>query len=272
MHRRGGDDHAKGRGTGAAGALGSGWLIGGGMAVLLTLRGEKTSVRPLSGRRSFADRPCEAMHSDPFNQISPDDADRRGGRGLWRIGVRRTPKLPMAFELSPERLAIFNELSPRYPTRQALTIPLLHLCQEQAGYVSEDVIAFVAKTLGLSTADVQGVVTFYTLFQQKKVGRNVVWVCRTLSCELVGAAGITEALEKKLGCHSGETTKDGEFTLLKAECLAACGHGPVLQVNDEYVENVTPEKIDAILDGCRRKKDDRMAAQFSPIGLRNRQK
>lgn len=178
----------------------------------------------------------------------------------------------MAFELSPERLAIFNELSPRYPTRRALTIPLLHLCQEQNGFVSEEVVAYVAKTLALSTADVQGVTTFYTLFQQKKVGRNVVWVCRTLSCELMGAAALTHGLEKKLGCHSGETTKDGEFTLLKAECLAACGGGPMLQINDEYLENVTLDQLDGIIEAARKKKDDRMAVQFSPLGLRNRQK
>ena len=105
----------------------------------------------------------------------------------------------MAFELTPERLSLFEELLPRYPTRQALTIPLLHLCQEQNGYITPEVVAYVAKRLGLTTADVQGVVTFYTLFQQKPTGRNVIWVCRTLSCELAGAREITKSLEKKLG-------------------------------------------------------------------------
>ena len=176
----------------------------------------------------------------------------------------------MAFELTPERLAIFEELLPKYPTKRALTIPLLHICQEQLGHISAEVIEYVAKMLALSTADVKGVVTFYTLFQQKPVGRNVVWVCRTLSCELMGARDITQALEKKLGCHVGETTKDGEFTLFEAECLAACGGGPMLQLNDEYFEDLTPEKLDAIIDGARRKQDGRCAVTFSPIGIRAR--
>lgn len=173
----------------------------------------------------------------------------------------------MAFELTPDRKAILDELLPRYPTKQALTIPLLHLCQEQNGYITEDVVAYVARTLGLSTADVQGVVTFYTLFMQKKVGRNVIWVCRTLSCELAGAREITHHLEKKLGVHCGETTRDGEFTLLKAECLAACGQAPMIQLNDRFHENLTPEKLDAILDDARKRRDDKVKAAFSPVGV-----
>ena len=176
----------------------------------------------------------------------------------------------MAFELTPERLAIFQELRPRYPTAQALTIPLLHICQEQEGWISPEVVQYVAKALSLSTADVQGVVTFYTLFQQKPVGRNVIWVCRTLSCELTGAKGITHALEQKLGIHVGETTADGEFTLLEAECLAACGQGPMMQLNDAYHEHLTPEGLDAILDKARSQRDTRVAASFSPIGIRTR--
>lgn len=173
----------------------------------------------------------------------------------------------MAFELTSDRKAILDELLPRYPTKQALTIPLLHICQEQNGHIDEGVIAYVAKTLGVSTADVQSVVTFYTLFMQKKVGRNVIWVCRTLSCELMGAREITHSLEKKLGVHCGETTKDGEFTLLKAECLAACGQGPMMQLNDRYYENLTPESLDAIIDDARKRRDDKVKAAFSPVGI-----
>lgn len=172
----------------------------------------------------------------------------------------------MAFELTPERAAILEDLVPRYPTRKALTIPLLHLCQEQEGWVSPAVLDFVARTVGSSTAHVQAVTTFYTMFMQNKVGRNVVWVCRTLSCELAGAADLQKALEKKLGCHAGETTKDGEFTLLKAECLAACGGGPMIQLNDEYHENLTPEKLDALIEGARKRTREGKVA-FSPVGV-----
>jgi NADH-quinone oxidoreductase subunit E len=173
----------------------------------------------------------------------------------------------MAFELTSDRKAILDELLPRYPTKQAVSIPLLHLCQEQNGYINEDVIAYVARTLSLSTAEVQGVVTFYTLYMQKKVGRNVIWVCRTLSCELTGAREITHCLEKKLGIHCGETTKDGEFTLFKAECLAACGQGPMIQLNDRFFENLTPESLDAIIDEARKHRDDKVKAAFSPVGI-----
>ncbi len=178
----------------------------------------------------------------------------------------------MAFELTQERQEIFAEMVPRYPTKRALTIPLLHLCQEQHGWISPEVMDYCAKKLELSTADVLGVGTFYTMFQQKKVGRNVGWVCRTLSCELRGGAEITRALESKLGCHVGETTADGEFTLLKAECLAACGQGPMIQVNDEFHEDLTVDKLDAILDAARKNRDPRSAVGFSPVGLRIQEK
>lgn len=170
----------------------------------------------------------------------------------------------MAFELSPERRAVFEDLIPRYPTKKSLTLPLLHLCQEQEGYCSPDVIEYVARTLEVSTAHVQGVVTFYTLFMQKKVGKHVIWVCRTLSCELMGAKDIQKHLEKKLGCHVGETSADGEFTLLKAECLAACGGGPMFQLDDDYFENLTPEKIDRILDDVKKRQMPGKVA-FTPM-------
>jgi NADH-quinone oxidoreductase subunit E len=172
----------------------------------------------------------------------------------------------MAFELSPERRAVLDDLLPRYPTKKALTIPLLHLCQEQEGWCSPEVIEFVARTLDVSTAHVQGVVTFYTSFMQGKVGKHVIWVCRTLSCELAGAADLQKHLEKRLGCHAGETTKDGQFTLLKGECLAACGQGPMMQLDDEYFENLTPEKVDQILADARDRAG--VAIAFSPVSGR----
>jgi NADH-quinone oxidoreductase subunit E len=170
----------------------------------------------------------------------------------------------MAFELTPERRAIFQDLLARYPTKKALTLPLLHLSQEQEGWCSPDVIDFVARTLEVSTAHVQGVVTFYTLYQQKKVGKHVVWVCRTLSCDLMGGADIQHYLEEKLGIHVGETTPDGEFTLLKAECLAACGQAPMVQLDDYYVENLTPQSCDAMLEEARRRPMPGAIA-FSPV-------
>jgi NADH-quinone oxidoreductase subunit E len=153
----------------------------------------------------------------------------------------------MAFVLSPEREQKLVDLLTRYPTRMAATIPLLHLCQEQNGWISEEVVQFVAHRLDVSPAHVEGVVTFYSLFNQKPAGKHHVWVCRTLPCALRGGESILHHCEKKLGIHAGETTKDGSVTLHTAECLASCGTAPMMQVDKEYFENLTTEKVDEIL-------------------------
>ncbi len=155
----------------------------------------------------------------------------------------------MEFALSAELEQQLEELVSRYPNKMAACIPALHLCQDaNDGWVSPEVIAFVAARLGLSTAHVQGVVTFYTLFNREKPGRHQVWVCRTLSCALRGADTLLAHCEKKLGVGPGGTTKDGRVTLRTAECLASCGTAPMIQVDKEYHENLTVEELDRILD------------------------
>lgn len=155
----------------------------------------------------------------------------------------------MAFALSEERERELEQILSRYPNKMAACIPVLHLCQEaNDNWVSEDVIAFVAERLELSTAHVKGVVTFYTLFNQERPGKHQVWVCRTLSCALRGSDSILAHCEKKLGIHAGETTKDGRVTLRTAECLASCGTAPMMQVDRAYYENLTREEVDRILD------------------------
>jgi NADH-quinone oxidoreductase subunit E len=158
----------------------------------------------------------------------------------------------MAFTLSAEHEKIVDELIARYPTKQAACIPVLHLCQKQVGWVSPEVVDFVARRLDMSTSEVVGVVTFYTSYQQHPPGKHVVWVCRTLSCDLRGAKTIQEHLEHRLGCHTGQTSADGQYTLKKAECLAACGYGPMVQIDDAFHENLTVEKLDALLDRLER--------------------
>ena len=154
----------------------------------------------------------------------------------------------MAFALSPDRDKQIDEIVTRYPTKRAAILPVLWLCQRQNGWIGPDVIDWVAARLELSTAAVKGVVTFYTMFHEEPVAPNVVWVCRTLSCDLRGAKTIQEHLEKRLGCGTGHTSEDGKFTLLKAECLAACGQAPMVQINDDYYEDLTIQKLDGILD------------------------
>jgi NADH-quinone oxidoreductase subunit E len=156
----------------------------------------------------------------------------------------------MAFALSAERERELQEIVARYPNKMAACIPVLHLCQDaNQNWVSDDVVAFVAKRLELSPAHVKGVVTFYTLFNQKPVGKHQVWVCQTLSCALRGAGEIIAHCEKRLGCHLGQTTKDGRITLRTAECLASCGTAPVMQVDKRYYENLTLAEVDRLLDG-----------------------
>lgn len=156
----------------------------------------------------------------------------------------------MAFVLSEDREREVSDILSRYPNKMAACIPLLHLCQDaNEGWVSEEVILFVAERLQISAAQVKGVVTFYTLFNQEKPGKHQVWVCHTLPCALRGGEHILHHCEKKLGIHAGETTPDGRVTLRSAECLAACGQAPMMQVDKEYHENLTTEQVDRILDG-----------------------
>jgi NADH-quinone oxidoreductase subunit E len=153
----------------------------------------------------------------------------------------------MPFALTPERERKLQEILGRYPTKMAAVLPLLHLCQEQAGYTSEEVVEFVSRRLDLSAAHVQGVVTFYSLFNQHPVGKHQVWVCRTLPCALRGGYDVVEYCEKRLGIRCGETTPDGKVTLRTAECLASCGTAPMMQVDKTYHENLTRQRVDEIL-------------------------
>ena len=157
----------------------------------------------------------------------------------------------MPFALTPERDRELTEILTRYPSphdKMAACIPALHLCQDQNGWVSDEVITFVSNRLDLPPAHVKGVVTFYTLFNQHPVGKHQVWVCRTLPCALRGAGEVLEHCEKRLGIKPGETTSDGKVTLRTAECLASCGTAPMIQVDKTYHENLTLPQVDAILD------------------------
>ncbi len=169
----------------------------------------------------------------------------------------------MAFALTPEREREVDDILTRYPERRAALLPVLWICQRQHGWISPDVIDYVAQRLDVSTAIVKGIVTFYTMFFDHPVGDNIVWVCRTLSCDLRGGKAIQEHLEKRLGCTAGHTSSDGKFTLLKAECLAACGQAPMVQINDHYYEDLDVDRLDQILDACASEGGEAAAARFA---------
>ena len=154
----------------------------------------------------------------------------------------------MSLSLTPAQEKQIDEIVARYPTRRAACIPVLHVCQKQVGWVSPDVIDYVSRRLELAGSEVKGVVTFYTMYHQHPVAKHVVWVCRTLSCDLRGGKEIQEHLEHRLGCHSGENSQNGQWTLKKAECLAGCGYGPMVQIDERFYENLTPASLDAIMD------------------------
>jgi NADH-quinone oxidoreductase E subunit len=141
----------------------------------------------------------------------------------------------------------------QFPVKRSALLPILHLVQREEGYVSEEAMRWVAKALDLTPIQVYEVVTFYTLYNQKPVGKYLLQVCKTLSCALVGAGQLISHLEKKLGIKAGETTEDGLFTLKTVECLASCGTAPMMQVNDSYYENLDGEKVDALLEELRAK-------------------
>jgi len=139
----------------------------------------------------------------------------------------------------------------RYPDRQAAILPTLHLAQREFGFLSPETISTVAALLGFTPAQIEGVATFYTMYNRKPVGKYHLQVCRNLSCSLMGAEALIEHMSRKLGIKPGGTTADGTFTLSTVECLGSCGTAPVMQINDDYYENLTEESVDAILDGLR---------------------
>ena len=157
----------------------------------------------------------------------------------------------MALEFSPETYKQFEATVARYPKKEAAMLPVLYLAQREFGHLGPEAIEYVAKLMGQAPARVHGVVSFYTMYNMKPIGRHHIQVCRTLSCALGGAERITGMIKKRLGIEVGQTTTDGRFTLSEVECLASCGTAPMMQVNDEYYEGLTEEKLTAILDSLK---------------------
>jgi NADH-quinone oxidoreductase subunit E len=153
----------------------------------------------------------------------------------------------MALEFSTKTYKKFEETVNRYPKKEAAMLPVLYLAQEEFGYLGPEAVEYVARLMGQSPARVHGVVSFYTMLKTKPIGRHHIQVCRTLPCALRGAEQLTDFIKKMLGIEVGQTTADGRFTLSEVECLASCGTAPMMQVNDDYYENLTDDKVTEIL-------------------------
>ena len=132
----------------------------------------------------------------------------------------------------------------KYPTKQAALLPALWLVQRERGWISDRNMAEVGEVLGITPAYVKGVVTFYTMYHQHPVGRNFVQVCTTSPCNICGAEGVVKAFLEQTGAKdAGATSPDGKWTIIEVECLGACGFATPILINDDFIENVTPDKV-----------------------------
>ena len=158
-------------------------------------------------------------------------------------------------QIPTELLARIDETISHYPvSKRSASLPLLHLFQEQFGYISDETIVWIAEKLEIEPINVLELVTFYPMFRQKPIGKFHLKVCRTLSCALGGSHELHHHLCQKLGLnahgHGAQTTADGRFTVEFVECLASCGTAPVMMVNDDFHEAVTPARADEIVGRC----------------------
>ncbi|MEX1139506.1 MAG: NADH-quinone oxidoreductase subunit NuoE [Bacteroidota bacterium] len=156
--------------------------------------------------------------------------------------------------LTPQNLQRIENLKKSYPHSQALVLPVLWIAQEQYGFISQDTMKEVAALLKLPFGHILGVVTFYTMYHTKPVGRNHIEVCTNVSCMIRGSQKIVRELEEKLGIKMGETSNDGAWTLSEVECMGACGGAPMCAIGEEYYENLTPEGVERMIESASKRK------------------
>ena len=153
-----------------------------------------------------------------------------------------------AATFSPEVEAEMDRHIAKYPVKRSSILPLMFIVQRERGYLDAPAVAYLAKRLDLRTTDIWEVATCYSMIYTKPIGKCHVQVCKTLSCKLLGSEKITKHCSEKLGIKVGETTPDGKFSLSEVECLGSCGTAPMFQINFDYHENLTPERVDEILE------------------------
>lgn len=169
---------------------------------------------------------------------------------LIQIGPLNQPvNIPDEIEsFSPEVEAEIDRHLAKYPVMRSAILPLMFIVQRERGYLDPPGVAYLARRLRLRITDIWEVATFYSMLHTEPIGKYQIQVCRTLSCKIMGAEKVTSYCSEKLGIRPGETTPDGRFTLSEVECLGSCGTAPMFQINFDYHENLTPEKIDQILE------------------------
>jgi NADH-quinone oxidoreductase subunit E len=168
------------------------------------------------------------------------------------VGIAdKGPDQPATFAFTPENLEKAKAIIAKYPAgrQQSAVMPLLDLAQRQSGnWLPRAAMDYVADMLAMPRIKAYEVATFYSMYNLKPVGRHFVQICTTTPCWLAGSDGIVAACAKRLGIGLGETTPDGQFTIVEVECLGACVNAPMVQINDDYYEDLTPENTVALLD------------------------
>jgi len=153
--------------------------------------------------------------------------------------------------LTTENEATAREIISRYPRAKSALIPLLHLAQEQDGYVADDAMEHIADLVGVTAAEVLGTCSFYEMFKREPVGKYLINVCTNISCQIMGGYELLEHAEETLGIKAGSTTPDGMFTIEDVECIAACTEAPCLQVNYRYFHRISNDELDSLVEDLR---------------------
>jgi NADH-quinone oxidoreductase E subunit len=159
------------------------------------------------------------------------------------------------FEFSQENEDKFQKLLPRYPTQQAVVLPALWLALEQNGYITTEIMDYVAKRLEQSPVSVYAVVEFYTMFHTSPVGKHHIQMCRTLSCTMRGYESLVDIVKDKVGISPGERTEDGKFSFELVECLGSCGTAPMMRMDNRYFEGLSADRLARILKAAKDGRD-----------------
>ena len=211
---------------------------------------------PLSANPGFAGETGEFAHlteadvrGTAFVGKRPIEGGHPAGASSYPYQLaERNPEAPLFEGPYRERL---QKIRSRYPDNRGALLPVLNLAQEVRGHLTPEAMAQVAETLSLPPAYVRGVATFYTMYNTRPVGKYFIQVCTNVACNLCGADDVAAAFLEHTGTEPGETSADGMFTVIEAECLGACGFPTAVQINERYFENVTAEDVPSILERLR---------------------
>lgn len=155
------------------------------------------------------------------------------------------------FKFTEENIKRIEEVRKKYPTSLAAVMPVIYIAQEQNGYISNEVMEVIANLLGVDKVNVLSVVTFYTMYHTKPMGKYHIQVCTNVSCMLRGAYEIWDGVKEKLGIDNMEVSADGKYSIEEVECMGACGYAPMIAVNEDFYENLNKEKVFEILDSLK---------------------